>query len=32
MPTISQLVRKPRVSSHESSKSPALENCPQRRG
>ena len=32
MPTISQLVRKPRVASRAKSKSPALENCPQRRG
>ena len=32
MPTISQLVRKPRESSRANSKSPALENCPQRRG
>ena len=32
MPTISQLVRKPREVSRVSSKSPALENCPQRRG
>src|SRR5690554_812141 len=32
MPTISQLVRKPREVARESSKSPALENCPQRRG
>ncbi len=32
MPTISQLVRKPRESSHAKSKSPALESCPQRRG
>ena len=32
MPTISQLVRKPREVSRFSSKSPALENCPQRRG
>ena len=32
MPTISQLVRKPRESSRVNSKSPALENCPQRRG
>ncbi len=32
MPTISQLVRKPREVSRASSKSPALENCPQRRG
>ena len=32
MPTISQLVRKPREVSVSKSKSPALENCPQRRG
>ncbi|NLA90016.1 MAG: 30S ribosomal protein S12, partial [Alcaligenaceae bacterium] len=32
MPTISQLVRKPREFSRATSKSPALENCPQRRG
>jgi len=32
MPTISQLVRKPREVSVVKSKSPALENCPQRRG
>ncbi len=32
MPTISQLLRKPREVSRENSKSPALENCPQRRG
>jgi small subunit ribosomal protein S12 len=32
MPTIAQLLRKPRQVSRESSKSPALENCPQRRG
>ena len=32
MPTISQLVRKPREVSIIKSKSPALENCPQRRG
>ena len=32
MPTISQLVRKPREVSRANSKSPALENCPQRRG
>ena len=32
MPTISQLVRKPREVSVTKSKSPALENCPQRRG
>lgn len=32
MPTISQLVRKPREVRVVNSKSPALENCPQRRG
>lgn len=32
MPTISQLVRKPRETAVMKSKSPALENCPQRRG
>ncbi len=32
MPTISQLVRKPRENINFKSKSPALENCPQRRG
>ncbi|MGD9700768.1 MAG: 30S ribosomal protein S12, partial [Acinetobacter sp.] len=32
MPTISQLVRKARETSRVNSKSPALENCPQRRG
>lgn len=32
MPTISQLVRKPRTSAHAKSKSPALEASPQRRG
>ena len=32
MPTINQLVRKPRESAVIKSKSPALENCPQRRG
>ncbi|MDP4591146.1 MAG: 30S ribosomal protein S12, partial [Burkholderiaceae bacterium] len=32
MPTISQLIRKPRESGIVKSKSPALENCPQRRG
>ncbi|GGE75937.1 30S ribosomal protein S12 [Paenalcaligenes hominis] len=32
MPTISQLVRKPRGLARPGSKSPALENCPQRRG
>ena len=32
MPTINQLVRKPRESAQKKSKSPALANCPQRRG
>jgi len=32
MPTINQLVRKPRTSVTAKSKSPALENCPQKRG
>lgn len=32
MPTISQLVRKPRKAKRIKSKVPALENCPQRRG
>lgn len=32
MPTISQLVRKPRVEKRVKSSVPALENCPQRRG
>lgn len=32
MPTIQQLVRKGRVALEEKSKSPALDNCPQRRG
>ena len=32
MPTINQLVRKPRVSATIKSKSPALQDCPQRRG
>src|SRR5690554_6289804 len=32
MPTISQLVRKPRGLARPGSKSPALENCPQKRG
>ena len=31
MPTINQLVRSPRVSERIKSKSPAMENCPQRR-
>ena len=32
MPTINQLVRKGRIARHGKSKSPALTNCPQRRG
>ena len=32
MPTIQQLVRKGRSVAAEKSKSPALDNCPQRRG
>jgi small subunit ribosomal protein S12 len=32
MPTINQLVRKGRTPAHTKSKSPALDNCPQRRG
>lgn len=32
MPTISQLVRKPRKAKRVKSKVPALESCPQRRG
>ncbi len=32
MPTINQLIRKPRQAVRYKSKSPALENCPQRRG
>ena len=32
MPTINQLVRSPRVSERVKSKSPAMENSPQRRG
>ena len=32
MPTINQLVRKPRTSETIKSKSPALESSPQRRG
>lgn len=32
MPTVNQLIRKPRVSTVYKSKSPALENCPQKRG
>ncbi len=32
MPTINQLVRKPRVSKIKRNKVPALESCPQKRG
>ena len=32
MPTINQLVRKGRQTLSKKSKSPALKNCPQRRG
>ena len=32
MPTINQLVRKPRESKRKRTKSPALKKCPQRRG
>ena len=32
MPTISQLVRKGRVPTHNKTKSPALQGCPQKRG
>ena len=32
MPTVNQLVRKPRVSAGSKSKSPALKNSPQKRG
>jgi small subunit ribosomal protein S12 len=32
MPTISQLIRKPRTKRAERNKSPALQACPQRRG
>ena len=32
MPTINQLIRKPRKRAVERSKSPAMENCPQKRG
>ncbi|MCM8792370.1 MAG: 30S ribosomal protein S12 [Candidatus Omnitrophica bacterium] len=32
MPTISQLIRYPRVQQKRKSKSPALKGCPQRRG
>lgn len=32
MPTINQLIRKPRKTSKRKTKSPALKQCPQRRG
>jgi len=32
MPTVNQLVRKPRVAKRLKSKVPALQNCPQKRG
>ncbi|OUT97103.1 MAG: 30S ribosomal protein S12 [Betaproteobacteria bacterium TMED41] len=32
MPTINQLVKKPRIKEFEKSKSPALDSCPQKRG
>jgi len=32
LPTFNQLVRKGRTQRHDKSKSPALDNCPQRRG
>ena len=32
MPTINQLIRKPRVTKKQRTKSPALDACPQRRG
>ena len=32
MPTISQLIRKPRIKQKSRNKSPALEKCPQKRG
>jgi small subunit ribosomal protein S12 len=32
LPTFNQLVRKGRSRKHDKSKSPALENCPQKRG
>jgi small subunit ribosomal protein S12 len=32
MPTINQLIRSPRTSTQVKSKSPALQDCPQRRG
>src|SRR6516164_5092065 len=32
MPTINQLIRKPRVAQHAKKKVPALQGCPQKRG
>ncbi len=32
MPTVNQLIRKGRKKAHADTKSPALQNCPQRRG
>ena len=32
MPTINQLIRKPRVTQHAKKKVPALQQCPQKRG
>ena len=32
MPTINQLIKKPRVQPREKSKTPALERCPQKQG
>src|SRR5438046_10572193 len=32
MPTINQLIRKPRVTQHAKKKVPALQECPQNRG
>jgi len=32
MPTTQQLIRSPRVNTIQKTKSPALKNCPQRRG
>ena len=32
MPTINQLIKKPRKRSRKKTKSPVLEQCPQRRG
>ena len=32
MPTINQLIRKPRITQHAKKKVPALQQCPQKRG